>query len=79
MHGRVYCLSCSDGLLVFPSSKEKISELGIEPPTPLFGFGYLSYVIQHASVISNHTMEQGQMEDNNLTSSSSKLHIHQTY
>jgi hypothetical protein len=34
------------GLLVFPSSKEKISQLGIELPTPPFGFGCLSIIIR---------------------------------
>ena len=33
------------GLLVFPSSREKILQFGIEMPTPPFGFGYLSIII----------------------------------
>jgi hypothetical protein len=45
VQGGVYYLPCGGWVMVSPSSKEKSSHPRIEPPTPLFGFGYLAIVI----------------------------------
>ena len=40
---------------IFMSSREEISQLGIEPPTSSLRFGYLSAITQQFKVVSDHT------------------------
>ena len=45
VHGGFTAYLAVGGILFFPSSREKNSQLGIELPTLSFGFGYPSIVI----------------------------------